>query len=192
MECEYNTIQLVQKESNIPIPQVYAFEGDHNCRIKAQFMLMDCLKGNVGMDLNMRVPSEHKKSVFARLAEIHLPMIGTIVGRNEDGWYRQGAIPGLGGPFKRATEFFKAWAAKAEFGLSEDKLKEASGSFADEVSSSASSFRALVNSLAGRLSIRDEGPFPLCHGDFGHNNITFNDKYHLLGVIDWESSFATP
>lgn len=119
-------------------------------------------------------------------------MIGTIVGRNEDGSYQQGAIPGLGGPFKRATEFFKAWAAKAEFGLSEDKLKEAAGSFADEVSSSASSFKALVNSLAGRLSIRDRGPFPLCHGDFGHNNMIFNDKYHLLGVIDWESSFAGP
>jgi len=119
-------------------------------------------------------------------------MIGTIVGRNEDGSYRQGAMPGLGGPFERATEFFKAWAAKAEFGLSEDKLKEAAGSFADEVSSSASSLKALVNSLAERLSIRDRGPFPLCHGDFGHNNMIFNDRYHLFGVIDWESSFAAP
>ncbi|KAJ5832447.1 hypothetical protein N7474_000758 [Penicillium riverlandense] len=199
MECEYNTIQLVQKESNILDPQVYAFEGDPNCRINAQFMLMDCLKGNVGMDLNMKVPPEHKRSVFARLAEIHiemskiqLPMIGTIVGKNEDGSYRQGAIPGLGGPFERATEFFKAWAAKAEFGLSEDKLKKAAGSFANEVSSSGSSFKASINSLAERLSIRDGGPFPLCHGDFGHNNVVFNDKYHLLGVIDWESSFAAP
>jgi hypothetical protein len=76
MECEYNTMRLVQKESNILVPQVYAFEGDANCGIKAQFMLMDCLKGNVGMDLNMQVPPEHKKPVFAKLAEIHVCNIG--------------------------------------------------------------------------------------------------------------------
>jgi len=38
--------------------------------------LMDCLKGNVRMDLNMQVPSEHKKPVFARLAEIHVRRSG--------------------------------------------------------------------------------------------------------------------
>ncbi|KAG5293345.1 putative aminoglycoside phosphotransferase domain-containing protein [Histoplasma capsulatum G186AR] len=196
---EYNTIQLVQKETKIPVPQVHAFEGDPYSRVKTQFMLMDCLRGNVGMDLNMEIPSEHKTSVFTRLADIHiemstiqLPKIGTIAGINDDGSYRQGPIPGLGGPFETAAEFFRAWSAKVEFGLSQDQLKEAAGSFADELSASASSFKQLVNDLAGGLSIRNGGPFPLCHGDFGHNNIIFDDKYRLLGVIDWEGAFAGP
>ncbi|EGC48944.1 conserved hypothetical protein [Histoplasma capsulatum var. duboisii H88] len=196
---EYNTIQLVQKETKIPVPQVHAFEGNPYSRVKTQFMLMDCLRGNVGMDLNMEIPSEHKTSVFTRLADIHiemstiqLPKIGTIAGINDDGSYRQGPIPGLGGPFETAAEFFRAWSAKVEFGLSQDQLKEAAGSFADELSASASSFKQLVNDLAGGLSIRNDGPFPLCHGDFGHNNIIFDDKYRLLGVIDWEGAFAGP
>ena len=42
------------------------------------------------------------------------------------------------------------------------------------------------------MSARDHGPFPLCHGDFGHNNVIVDDKYHVLGVIDWESAFAGP
>ncbi|EER37499.1 conserved hypothetical protein [Histoplasma capsulatum H143] len=126
------------------------------------------------------------------MSTIQLPKIGTIAGINDDGSYRQGPIPGLGGPFETAAEFFRAWSAKVEFGLSQDQLKEAAGSFADELSASASSFKQLVNDLAGGLSIRNDGPFPLCHGDFGHNNIIFDDKYRLLGVIDWEGAFAGP
>lgn len=62
----------------------------------------------------------------------------------------------------------------------------------DELLLSASLFKSLVDSSAGRLSVRDRGPFPLCHGDFGHNNIIFDDNYQLLGVIDWEAAFAGP
>ena len=57
---------------------------------------------------------------------------------------------------------------------------------------SVASFTKSINKLAGRLSVRDNGPFPLCHGDFGHNNVIVDDKYHVLGVIDWETAFAGP
>jgi len=111
---------------------------------------------------------------------------------NGDGTYQQGPIPGLGGPFDTATEFFKAWAAKVEFGMLDEQLRAASGPYAAEIIPSVASFTKSINKLAGRLSIRDHGPFPLCHGDFGHNNIIVDDKYHVLGVIDWETAFAGP
>jgi aminoglycoside phosphotransferase (APT) family kinase protein len=38
--------------------------------------------------------------------------------------------------------------------------------------------------------VQDKGPFPLCHGDFGHNNMVFDDEYNLLGVIDWEAAYV--
>lgn len=104
------------------------------------------------------------------MSQIQLPKIGTITGINPDGTYQQGSIPGLGGPLDIATDFFKAWATHASVG----------------------SFKPLINDLADRLSIRNEGPFPLCHGDFGHNNMIFDDEWRLLGVIDWESAFAAP
>lgn len=126
------------------------------------------------------------------LSIIKLPKIGTICGINDDGSYRQGPIPGLGGPFETAAEFFKAWSTRVDFGLSPDQLKEAAGPYAGELSASASSFKTLVNDLAESLSVHNKGPFPLCHGDFGHNNIIFDDRYQLLGVIDWEAAFAGP
>lgn len=72
MECEYNTIQLVQKESSIPVPRIHAIESTLHSKVGAQFMLMDCLRGNVGMDLSFQVPPEHKQSVFTSMAEIHV------------------------------------------------------------------------------------------------------------------------
>lgn len=126
------------------------------------------------------------------MLRIQIPQIGTITGIDDDGSYRQGPIPGIGGPFETATDFFKAWSTRVEFGMSHDQLKAATGTFADELSASALKFKVLVNELAENLSVRNNGPFPLRHGDIGHNNMVFDDKYRLLGVIDWETAFAAP
>lgn len=67
----YNTIRLVQRESTIPVPLVHVFEDNPNSKIKAQFMLINCLRGNAGMDLGMEVPPEYKTDVFSTLADIH-------------------------------------------------------------------------------------------------------------------------
>lgn len=111
---------------------------------------------------------------------------------NADGTYQQGPIPGLGGPFDTATEFFKAWADKTKFGMSDEQLREACSPYAANIIPSVSSFAKSIGKLADTLFARDHGPFPLCHGDFGHNNIIVDDKYHILGVIDWEMAFAGP
>ncbi|TEA15774.1 hypothetical protein C8034_v002327 [Colletotrichum sidae] len=197
--CEYNTISLVRQKTSIPIPEVHAIEARWDCDVKAPFMLMDCLPGNVGMDLGMKVPPGFKPKFLRRLAQMHvqlatvqLPMIGTILSRNEDGTYRQGPIPGLGGPFNTATEFFKAWAAKSTFGMTDEHLRTASGQYADDIIPSVSSFPKSIGDLAPKISARDHGPFPLCHGDFGHNNIIVDDEYRVLGLIDWEASFSAP
>ncbi|OCL11280.1 hypothetical protein AOQ84DRAFT_229648 [Glonium stellatum] len=199
MECEASTIALVRQRTRIPVPEVYAFESDSNCSVKTPFMLMECFNGNVGMDLGMEVPPEHQQNFFKDLAEIHvelstiqLPMIGTIQRINEDGTIQQGPLPGLGGPFFTATEFFKAWCAKVKFGLSNKRLSEACGPYAAELVPSIESFPTKLAMMASRLSKFDKGLFPLIHGDFGHNNVVVNDDYQIIGVIDWEKAFAAP
>lgn len=57
----------------------------------------------------------------------------------------------------------------------------------EELTASASNSKSMIHDLAGILSIRNEDPLTLLHGDFGHNNIIFDDRYRLLGVIDWET-----
>ena len=46
MYSEYNAMILVRQKTNIPIPQIHAFDAGSDNSVKAPFMLMDCLNGN--------------------------------------------------------------------------------------------------------------------------------------------------
>lgn len=70
--CEFNTISLVRQKTSIPIPEIHAFEARFNCSVKAPFMLMDCLEGNVGMDLGTTIPPKSKQAFLKGLAKIHV------------------------------------------------------------------------------------------------------------------------
>ncbi|EER39171.1 conserved hypothetical protein [Histoplasma capsulatum var. duboisii H88] len=94
---------------------------------------------------------------------------------------------------KGDVEFQKSTHArftKVVFGLPEDKIKESAGQFADGLMAFASLFKSAINNRAENISIHNNGACPLCHGGFGHNNIIFDDKHRLLGVIDWEAAVA--
>jgi hypothetical protein len=36
------------------------------------------------------------------------------------------------------------------------------------------------------------GPFPVCHTDLMHSNIVVDNKYKVLGIIDWEGACTLP
>ncbi|RAK94811.1 phosphotransferase family protein [Aspergillus ibericus CBS 121593] len=179
MECEHMTFRLVQEKTKIPVPKIHVCEDGPSSSAGVPFMLMDCLRGNVGADLALIIPHEHEVKVYTAMAEAHIEMfniklsqIGRIVGENNDGSYRQGPIPGIGGPFDTAAEYFRAWATHTKFRLTPDQLRALSGKYADE------------------LSVNNTCPFGLYHGDFGHANVVFDDNYRMLGVIDWELAYA--
>lgn len=73
--CEFNTMSLVRQQTSIPIRQIHAYEARGDCDVKAPFMLMDCLEGNVGMDLGMSLPLEYKQVFLRGLAETHVRVI---------------------------------------------------------------------------------------------------------------------
>lgn len=128
--------------------------------------------------------------IQTEISSITFPKIGAIV-RQEDGTYDVGPLPGLGGPFDTATQYLKAWAKNARFpDLSQ--AKEACGEYYDEVVAQIVDFPQKLEELAAGIPMRDHGPFPLFHRDFGHNNIVVDDDYNVLGVIDWEHACSVP
>jgi len=106
-----------------------------------------------------------------QLSTIRLPMIGTLLDKIPDGTFVQGPIPGIGGPFHTAGEFFHPWALNTKFGMDPNRLQAACGPLANEIIPSVEGFKDAIQGLAESFSIANDGPFPLCHGDFGHNNI---------------------
>jgi len=69
---EFNTISILRQRTNMPIPAIHAIELRSECNVKAPFMLMDCLEGNVGMDLGMEIPPKYKPTFLGALAKIHV------------------------------------------------------------------------------------------------------------------------
>jgi len=84
MNCEFNAISLVRRKTRIPVPQIHAFEVKSSCSMKAPFMLMDCLEGNVGMDLGMKIPLEYEQAFLSNLAKIHVRAKQLVFGAHRD------------------------------------------------------------------------------------------------------------
>ena len=72
MSNEYETMMFIRKKTSILVPDVHAVEPNSQCSVKAQVMLMDCLRGNAGIDLDMEIPSCHKDHVFAQIAKVQV------------------------------------------------------------------------------------------------------------------------
>ncbi|THX03506.1 hypothetical protein D6D13_07642 [Aureobasidium pullulans] len=201
MRSEICTLHAIAEHTDIVVPQVYASDTSADGEVGAPYVLMNRLEGNSGLDLGLEIPLQYENDIFSEMARIHvrlsrtrLPRIGKIIGINEDGTYQQGNIPGIGGPFDTAAEYYTAWSKNVSFGLEEEQLRQASGKFAEEVVASTALFKRSIADLADIIftPTNNRGPFPLIHGDFGHHNILVDDDYRVKGVVDFEYAFAGP
>lgn len=126
------------------------------------------------------------------MASIRFPKIGMITKR-ADGAYDIDPIPGLGGPFETAADYFTAWANSVKFPLNAAKIRAYSPPhIADELVTSIQRFPDRMKENLGRIIVRNEGPFPLYHPDFLHSNVIVDEKYNILSVIDWENAGTVP
>lgn len=126
------------------------------------------------------------------MSTIRFPKIGMVAKRN-DGTYEIEAIPGLGGPFDTATEYFAAWEEHTKFPESEiwmrDHLPE---EYADEIIASTGDYPRRIKEQRFEITVRNEGPFPLRHTDFLHSNIIVDAEFNVLSIIDWENAGTVP
>ncbi|CZT42580.1 uncharacterized protein RSE6_02504 [Rhynchosporium secalis] len=197
---------LMRERTKIPLPQVFGYEIDDSNPTGVAFMLMELLPGNVAMDADGdyeahrgQIPLQRRDGFYAsaahvqvQMTSVRLPKIGTVI-RSKDGSYEVGPFPDMGGPFETATAFFEAWAAHASFPMSTAEIRESmKNGPVDEVLMSITEFPLKVKEFASRLSSNDSGPFPVSHQDFLHSNIIVNDRYRILGVIDWEGACTVP
>lgn len=125
------------------------------------------------------------------MASIRFPKIG-MISQRDDGSYEIGPIPGLGGPFETAQEYFVAWTRNVQFPTGETAIRsQVPPDLADELILSIRQFPLRFREALGRLSMSC-GPFPLHHPDFYHSNVIIDDAYNILSIIDWEGAGTVP
>ncbi|KAI9784714.1 MAG: hypothetical protein M1816_000717 [Peltula sp. TS41687] len=125
---EVYTMAMVRERSKIPVPEVYAYEANCDNPVEVPFIIMEFIPGNTAMDSfggydvhRGNTPLQFKARFHAAQADIQVqmsairfPKIGAII-KCRDGTYSVGPLPGIGGPFDSAAQFFEAWATKAKF-----------------------------------------------------------------------------
>ncbi|KZF25283.1 kinase-like protein [Xylona heveae TC161] len=206
IRSEVHTMTLIRETTNVRVPRVYAYEATGANKIGIPFILMERIPGISAIDArgffdrgNGIISQEYKLPFLKAIAEtqvqissIRLPKIGTV-SKSPNGTYEVGPIPGLGGPFDTASAFFEAQASKIKFPHTEDKIRRLMlNGPVDEVVSSVETFPHNIMALATRLSLFDDGPFPLYHPDFYYSNIILDDQCRVTGIIDWEKSHSIP
>ncbi|KAL5330797.1 hypothetical protein ACEPPN_000320 [Leptodophora sp. 'Broadleaf-Isolate-01'] len=206
LQREVDVMALMRERTKIPLPQVFGYEIDDNNPTGVAFMLMELLPGNVAIDADGgyeahrgQIPLQRREGFYDSAAQVQVqmtsvrfPKIGTII-RSKDGSYDVGAFPDIGGPFETATAFFEAWAAHTSFPKSATEIRRSmKNGPVNEVLMSIVEFPLKVKAVASRISSHDSGPFPVWHRDFLHSNIIVDDRYRILGVIDWEGACTVP
>ncbi|KAK3298367.1 kinase-like domain-containing protein [Chaetomium fimeti] len=205
--AEVATMQFVKEHSNVPIPRVFAYATNEDNPAGVAYMLIEVLPGVVAMDAlggyhvhrgvisTGAVPSSFLPGGGDMSSSLRLPKIGTIV-RNRDGEYECGSLPGIGGPFNTAAEFFEAWADNVKFKWDKETIRsmmQRGPIPAERMIAIIDQFPSQVKEMASRISATNNGPFPLCHDDFLHSNIMVDeDNFNVTGIIDWEGACTVP
>lgn len=118
-------------------------------------------------------------------------MIGKII-KLPDGTFSTGELPGIGGPFETAAEFFCAWADNSKFPFGEAFIRERTPKTAvDEIIGSIQSFPTRLSEFARGYTFQS-GPYPLIHSDLYSSNVLVDSKCRVKGVIDWENAIVGP
>ncbi|KAL2838630.1 hypothetical protein BJY01DRAFT_257975 [Aspergillus pseudoustus] len=209
LRAEIAAMELVHARAalGVPVPKIFGYELDDANPVRAAFMLMEFLPGSSAMDADGgyevhrgQIQVERRSGFYhemahiqVHLSSIRLPTIGTVV-KHPDGTFGVGPLPGLGGPFSTATEFFIASAKHAKFPLTDDQIRRCTegGGWTEQILDSINAFPSRLRALARRISRCDNGPFPLYHPDLYQSNVIVDDSYQVLGVIDWEGACSVP
>ncbi|KAH7061876.1 hypothetical protein BKA63DRAFT_429851 [Paraphoma chrysanthemicola] len=205
LKQEVHTIEVIRERSKIPVPEVFWYDASCNNVVGVPYMLLEFIPADSAMDSfgghkvhRGRTPPQYKTKYLDSMATIQVemtairfPMIGGIV-KLSDGTYSVGKLPGIGGPFETAVDFFCAWARNAKFPYREETIrKRTSGVDVDAIIKSIKDFPAQLSNFAKRHSFQS-GPFPVIHADLYKSNLLVDSKFCIQGVIDWESAIVGP
>ena len=111
------------------------------------------------------------------MSTLHFDRIGSI-NKDAHGNFCIGPIPGIGGPFCNAADYYRAWTLSQR---GNPRRRHKSDPFPEHISRAAEF-----------LSVQPSGPFTLSHPDFGYHNFLVDDDYNILALIDWSGARVQP
>lgn len=82
LQREVDCIHLVKERTSVPVPTVFGYIASAKNNIGAPFMLMECLSGNVGVDLSgVEIPAQYKASFHGEMARFQVRKLSILAAR---------------------------------------------------------------------------------------------------------------
>jgi len=194
MESEVATMRYVRQHTTIPVPEVYAFDTTSMNPARSPYILMECIHGwrtplklQDLPDAVLQHILDQLADVLVQLSALQFKQIGYLHD-DVDGQYRIDAMLDRKGkrvgPLSSAGDYYK-WRADQPLNRSNESVVDI-----QEASFHAYLYRLALPFLMN--GVRNDGPFPLAHNDLGVHNVLFDDKWKLVGVIDWSGACVVP
>lgn len=194
MASEIATMREVKARTNVPVPQVFAYDDSSLNKVGYPYVLMEYIPGRtLGGTIASQVPTRHLPKVARQLAEVLHELYGLTFstlgqiwgGEKEDDPVR---IVSVGRPshlpVATSLEWFFIQREAENRAALKDHPDDADWRTACWILKTAISYIVVEQGL--------HGPFPLCHLDFHYGNLLFDEDYNLVGVIDWTQAQTVP
>lgn len=180
-------MQYIRQHTTLPVPQIYSFETNPSNQIGGCYMCMEAMGGNSRSSSTRaaRDPSE-LASMYDQIAEgavqmakLEFPKIGRIY-LSAEGKFNVGPFVDPNGttygPFSSSMAYYNYLAERSTSG----------SAITDKYAGH------LYRLAANKLVLGNNGPFRVCHGDYGTHNMLFDDTGKLTGIVDWDFVHVAP
>lgn len=208
MLSEIATMNVVKARSNIPVPRVFGHQARSTDNFQFPFVLMEFLPGrDVGGPIAREVPDEYLPKVAKQLAAVLFQL------ENQLAFPKMGMLwcgADCAGPPEILPLSLEDPAGLLEdnrdarsddspqtslewfYNHRQEDNKEAMMQHPEDPEWNTACW--VLKDALSHIVVEDRvyGPFPLCHMDFHHGNLLFDDEYNLTGVLDWSQAQTAP
>jgi hypothetical protein len=185
----------------MPVPGLFAHDGDSANEVGAAYMLLEYIHGTTAAELaeiHGSAPAtygtaekDHKfreqmARIQAEVLSFKFPLIGGLYYSTETSTFYIGPDLETGkDPWKTSTEYYRD--------LTDHLLKKTDTLGVPRAKEThAFALPVLLNHLMTLHSEERAGPFRLINRDFGAHNILVDNDFNIVGVVDFDGVMAGP
>jgi hypothetical protein len=193
IESAVTTMRYIKKYTDLPIPEVYAYEADSaKSELGAAYMFLEPFPG---VAFKLIQPMEHQPAIQRQVARVTtstsrltFPQIGWLRSTNDGTDVEIGPMTNENGeeygPFNTSLQYFQDHVRRL--------CTEWISSSPSETPIESRFICWLYEQLALRLDTHDSGPFPLMHPEPCAPQMLMTKDLELKGVVDWDTTSTVP
>jgi hypothetical protein len=72
MQSQIYTVMYIREHSEIPVPEIFAFDITKNNSFGAPYILMECVMGNCIMDISRQIPKQYEEKVHVAIVKFQV------------------------------------------------------------------------------------------------------------------------